>query len=183
MNVIINANGVGEKSDSLEGFFNIAILVTGATDFVRKCIPEKLMRICPHVAAIFILIRPKRSQTSQQRFRKLLDDPCLVNRDCSYLISDYLLLPNLFSSFISTSAPLILKTDASNLAIGAALEQFEDNKSKLIGSFSRRLSKAEHTYPNSRRKEFVNDTSNDRLCQNQRYSTTFETNRYAGSVT
>ncbi|XP_043521829.1 fatty acyl-CoA reductase 1-like isoform X2 [Frieseomelitta varia] len=78
MDVIANANSVNdsENSDSIEGFYAAnAILVTGATGFVGKGILEKLMRVCPRIAAIFLLIRPKRSQTLEQRFKKLLDDP------------------------------------------------------------------------------------------------------------
>ncbi|KOX67597.1 hypothetical protein WN51_09035 [Melipona quadrifasciata] len=78
MNVIINANSVNdsEKSDSIEGFYaNNAILLTGATGFVGKGILEKLMRVCPRIAAIFILLRPKKDQTIEQRLRKLIDDP------------------------------------------------------------------------------------------------------------
>ena len=74
----VNANSVNdsEKYDSIEGFYAInAILVTGATGFVGKSILEKLIRVCPRIAAIFLLIRPKRGQTLEQRFKKLLDDP------------------------------------------------------------------------------------------------------------
>ena len=79
MNVKINENSVGEKSNkanSIEGFYaDTAILVTGATGFVGKGILEKLMRVCPSIAAIFILIRPKKNETIEERFKKLIDDP------------------------------------------------------------------------------------------------------------
>ena len=74
MNVKINENNVNEKS--IEKFYaDIGILVTGVTGFVGKGILEKLMRVCPRIAAIFILIRPKKNQTIEQRFKKLMDDP------------------------------------------------------------------------------------------------------------
>ena len=49
-------------------------------------------------------------------------------------------------NFISISAQLILKTNASNLAIRAALKQLKDNKWKPIAFFSRRLNKTEKNY-------------------------------------
>ena len=79
MNVKINENAVSEKlnkANSIEEFYaNTGILVTGATGFVGKGILEKLIRVCPSIAAIFILMRPKKNQTIKQRFKKLIDDP------------------------------------------------------------------------------------------------------------
>ena len=79
MNVKINENNVSEKfnkANSIERFYaNTGILVTGATGFVGKGILEKLMRMCTRNAAIFILIRPKKNQTMEQRFKKLMNDP------------------------------------------------------------------------------------------------------------
>ncbi|KAK1117654.1 hypothetical protein K0M31_015824 [Melipona bicolor] len=79
MNVKINEDNVSEKlhkANSIEGFYaNTGILVTGATNFVGKGILEKLMRLCPSIVAIFILIRPKKNQTMEQRFKKLIDHP------------------------------------------------------------------------------------------------------------
>lgn len=50
------------------------------------------------------------------------------------------------SSFLSPSAHLALKTDASDTAIGAALEQLVGNIWRPIGFFSRKLSPAEQGY-------------------------------------
>ena len=79
LNVKINENNVNEnlnKANSIESFYaDTGILVTGATGFVGKGILEKLMRVCLRIAAIFILIRPKKNQTIEQRFKKLMDDP------------------------------------------------------------------------------------------------------------
>lgn len=49
-------------------------------------------------------------------------------------------------AFVSPDAPLVLKTDASNTAIGAALEQCENNNWRPIGFFSRKLSDPETRY-------------------------------------
>ena len=74
-----NENGTDEglnKINSLKEFYaGNGILVTGATGFVGIGLLEKLMRVCPRVAAIFILIRSKNNETVEQRFKKLIDDP------------------------------------------------------------------------------------------------------------
>ncbi|XP_043603765.1 fatty acyl-CoA reductase 1-like [Bombus pyrosoma] len=64
------------KPKTLEEFYaGSGILVTGATGFVGKGLLEKLMRVCPRIAAIYILIRPKTNETIEQRFKKIIDDP------------------------------------------------------------------------------------------------------------
>ncbi|CAD1479096.1 unnamed protein product, partial [Heterotrigona itama] len=64
------------KTNSIEEFYaGTGILVTGATGFVGKALLEKLLRVCSRVAAIFILIRPKKNQTTEERFKTLIEDP------------------------------------------------------------------------------------------------------------
>ncbi|XP_071876915.1 fatty acyl-CoA reductase 1-like [Bombus fervidus] len=64
------------KTNTLEEFYTgSGILVTGATGFVGIGLLEKLMRVCPRIAAICILIRPKTNETIEQRFKKIMDDP------------------------------------------------------------------------------------------------------------
>ncbi|XP_039310611.1 putative fatty acyl-CoA reductase CG5065 isoform X2 [Solenopsis invicta] len=57
-----------------EFFAGTMILLTGATGFLGKALLEKLLHSCP-VAAIFVLIRPKKDKTIEQRFEELLNDP------------------------------------------------------------------------------------------------------------
>ena len=62
--------------NTLEEFYaGSGILVTGATGFVGIGLLEKLMRVCPRITAIYILIRPKTNETIKQRFKKIMDDP------------------------------------------------------------------------------------------------------------
>lgn len=79
MNTKLNENEINEKLrnvNSIGGFYaGTGILITGGTGFVGKGLLEKLIRTCSHIAAIFILIRPKRNQTIEQRFKKIIDDP------------------------------------------------------------------------------------------------------------
>ena len=83
-----NENGTDEglnKINSLEEFYaGSGILVTGATGFVGIGLLEKLMRVCPRVAAIFILIRSKNNETVEQRFKKLIDDPVRKYYSCFF---------------------------------------------------------------------------------------------------
>lgn len=78
---IENANPGGS---SIEAFFaDSVVLITGATGFLGKALVEKLLRSFPRLATIFILIRPKKGQTVEQRFMELIDNP--VSHILNYL--------------------------------------------------------------------------------------------------
>lgn len=51
-----------------------SIFITGGTGFIGKVLIEKLLRSCPDVAEIFILIRPKKGLNVNDRFKKMLDN-------------------------------------------------------------------------------------------------------------
>ncbi|XP_060831115.1 fatty acyl-CoA reductase 1-like [Bombus pascuorum] len=74
-----NENSINKrliKTNTLEEFYaGSGILVTGVTGFLGKGFLEKLMRVCPRIAAIYILIRPKTNETIEERFKKIMDDP------------------------------------------------------------------------------------------------------------
>ncbi|XP_011685481.1 PREDICTED: putative fatty acyl-CoA reductase CG5065 [Wasmannia auropunctata] len=64
------------RGSSIDTFFaETVILLTGATGFLGKALLEKLLRSCPRVATIFVLIRPKKGQTVEERFKELLNNP------------------------------------------------------------------------------------------------------------
>ena len=72
----IEINEKLNQSDSIEEFYSdTVILLTEAIGFVGKGLLEKLMRVFPRITAIFILLRPKKNQTIEERFKKLVDDP------------------------------------------------------------------------------------------------------------
>lgn len=50
-----------------EWFSGKRILITGATGFMGKVLVEKLLRDCPDVAQLYLLIRPKRGVEPAQR--------------------------------------------------------------------------------------------------------------------
>lgn len=51
------------------------IFVTGGSGFMGKVLIEKLLRSCPDIKVIFILLRPKRGKTIEERLQKILDLP------------------------------------------------------------------------------------------------------------
>ncbi|XP_050316023.1 putative fatty acyl-CoA reductase CG5065 [Anthonomus grandis grandis] len=51
------------------------IFVTGATGFMGKVLVEKLLRSCPGVSTIYIIIRHKKGRTTAQRLEDFLNSP------------------------------------------------------------------------------------------------------------
>lgn len=52
-----------------------SIFVTGATGFLGKVLIEKILRSCPDVREIFMLMRPKREHSIDDRLRQMLELP------------------------------------------------------------------------------------------------------------
>jgi fatty acyl-CoA reductase len=51
------------------------VLITGATGFCGKTLLEKLLRSCPDISNIYLLVRPKKGEDISTRLTKLFDDP------------------------------------------------------------------------------------------------------------
>lgn len=49
------------------------ILITGATGFMGKVLVEKLLRSCPDIETIYLLMRPKRGNDVRLRLQELLN--------------------------------------------------------------------------------------------------------------
>ncbi|XP_076617984.1 putative fatty acyl-CoA reductase CG5065 [Colletes latitarsis] len=65
-----------KNGNSIDAFFtDSVVLLTGATGFLGKALLEKLLRSCPHLSSIYILLRPKKGKTIEQRFREMQKDP------------------------------------------------------------------------------------------------------------
>jgi alcohol-forming fatty acyl-CoA reductase len=61
---------------SIPAFFaGQSIFLTGATGFLGKTFIEKVLRSCPDVREIFLLIRPKKGLSVNQRFENILKLP------------------------------------------------------------------------------------------------------------
>ncbi|XP_025157999.1 fatty acyl-CoA reductase 1-like [Harpegnathos saltator] len=52
-----------------------SVFITGATGFLGKSLIEKLLRSCPDIKEIFLLMRPKKDVNIEERLRKLLTNP------------------------------------------------------------------------------------------------------------
>jgi len=62
------------QSEVAEFFHNRSIFITGATGFLGKVILETLLRKCPLVGKVYILIRPRRKDDISVRMSKLRQD-------------------------------------------------------------------------------------------------------------
>ena len=49
-------------SDIVEFYRGRSVFITGATGFLGKVLVEKLLRSCPDIKAVYLLIRPKKGQ-------------------------------------------------------------------------------------------------------------------------
>ncbi|XP_025992943.2 uncharacterized protein LOC113004282 [Solenopsis invicta] len=81
-----------------EFFAGTMILLTGATGFLGKALLEKLLHSCP-VAAIFVLMRPKKDKTIEQRFEELLNDPVRIYMLEYTFFFNYILTQNIYKIF------------------------------------------------------------------------------------
>lgn len=58
---------------TIPAFFNgRSIFVTGATGFMGKVLIEKLLRSCPGIDEIYLLMRPKKGLNIDERLKKIL---------------------------------------------------------------------------------------------------------------
>lgn len=62
-----------DQSTIDEFYRDKCIFVTGATGFLGKVLIEKLLRECPTLKAIYLLLRSRGGQESRKRLRELLD--------------------------------------------------------------------------------------------------------------
>ena len=51
------------------------VLVTGGTGFMGKVLMEKLLRSCPHISNIYLLVRSKKGKDVDSRIEELFNDP------------------------------------------------------------------------------------------------------------
>lgn len=65
------------------------LFITGGTGFMGKVLLEKLLRSCPGIGNIYLLIRPKKGQMVQDRLNQLLSSPVSTSKLQSSLPASY----------------------------------------------------------------------------------------------
>ncbi|XP_070495731.1 putative fatty acyl-CoA reductase CG5065, partial [Chironomus tepperi] len=92
------------------------IFITGGTGFLGKVLIEKLLRSCPDIKTIYILLRPKKGQSVDERLRSL----------CDQVVFDALRVcnPNFMDKLVA------VKGDVSELGLG--LSEFDKTLMKDV---------------------------------------------------
>ncbi|XP_042149620.1 putative fatty acyl-CoA reductase CG5065 [Ixodes scapularis] len=73
------------KHSEVQRFYqDEVIFITGATGFLGKVLVEKLLRSCPGIERIYLLIRPKRDLSPRRRFELFLRPACFqrLRQEC-----------------------------------------------------------------------------------------------------
>lgn len=64
------------KLTTLQNFYaGQSIFITGGTGFLGKLLIEKLLRSCPGIVTIYLLVRAKKGKNVHQRAEEIFDDP------------------------------------------------------------------------------------------------------------
>lgn len=63
-----------EKTPIQQFYARTHVFVTGGTGFLGKILIEKLLRSCPELDTIYLLIREKKGKTMEERLDHLLDN-------------------------------------------------------------------------------------------------------------
>lgn len=57
-----------------EFFRDAVVFITGGTGFMGKVLLEKLLRTCPNIKHIYLLIRIKKGKNTEQRLNEIFDN-------------------------------------------------------------------------------------------------------------
>ncbi|KAF5280111.1 hypothetical protein FQA39_LY18145 [Lamprigera yunnana] len=68
-------DGPALKTSVSDFYAGKTVFVTGGTGFMGKVLLEKLLRSCSGVSKIYLLIRPRKGQSAQERLQQLLHSP------------------------------------------------------------------------------------------------------------
>lgn len=49
------------------------VFITGASGFMGKVLIEKLLRSCPEIGNLYLLLRPKKGKSLEERIKQLTD--------------------------------------------------------------------------------------------------------------
>lgn len=63
-----------EESEIQNYYAGKTVLLTGSTGFMGKCLVEKLLRGCPKLKRLYLMVRSKRGSSAEERLKKYFDD-------------------------------------------------------------------------------------------------------------
>ncbi|XP_063220623.1 fatty acyl-CoA reductase wat-like [Bacillus rossius redtenbacheri] len=74
MSVDDNTPSAGDNSPVQDFYRDCGVLVTGGTGFLGKLVIEKILRCCPAARTVYVLIRPKKGVSAEDRREALMDN-------------------------------------------------------------------------------------------------------------
>jgi len=80
----VNESEIG--SPIQEFFRDAVVFLTGGTGFMGKVLVEKLLRTCPHIKHIYLLIRSKKGKNVDERLEDIFEDRVNINTYCYILL-------------------------------------------------------------------------------------------------
>lgn len=55
-----------------------SVFITGATGFMGKVLVEKLLRSCPEIGSLYLLMRPSKGKDAATRLKDLTNNPVIL---------------------------------------------------------------------------------------------------------
>lgn len=90
-------------------FAGRSIFVTGGSGFIGKVLVEKLLRSCPDIKEIYLLMRGKKGKSPSERLQDIISLPVSVHEIVSWMS------PNIFT-FLCQQLFDVLKKEQPNFA-------------------------------------------------------------------
>lgn len=72
-----------------ENVKKIIIIFSGGTGFLGKILIEKLLRSCPEISTIYLLVRGKKGKNVEERIEDLFNDSVSNDRLCENISNSY----------------------------------------------------------------------------------------------
>lgn len=90
--VLLQAMPLNEDSATpVQEFYQDAtVLITGGTGFLGKILVEKLLRSCPHINQIILLIRGKKDANCEERLDHIMEETVSFICLCIYRQNNFL---------------------------------------------------------------------------------------------